>query len=362
VEPNIVYGGRRDKMKKVMAIVLAGGKGKRMGILCQDRSKPVLPLGGGRVIDFTLSNCVNSAIDSISVAVDYQRKITNDYLVAWSRANSRRKEIEILEPLSGEYEGTADALYQNLDHILRSAPDEVLILAGDHVYQADYRDILDYHAYHRADVTIYTKRVPIEQASRFGVVKVNNHSKIVDFIEKPSMPPGNMASMGIYVFKTPVLLEALKRDHLCIASAHDFGHDIIPGLIRDNQVLSFLYEGYWRDIGTVESYFATNMDYLNNRLSMDAAKWPLMTIGSSFTRMQASPDGRISNSLVSRNSLIEGKVVNSIIWDNARICRNARVSNSLVLSNTTIASWMKTSLWTRSVILEKQGFPTAGST
>jgi glucose-1-phosphate adenylyltransferase len=324
-----------------MAIVLAGGRGERMGILCQDRSKPILPFGPGRVIDFTLSNCINSAIDNIAMAVDYERKTTTDYVTAWSRANSRHKEIEMLEPLNGGYKGTADAVYQHLDYIQQSAPDEVLILAGGHVYQADYRDVLDYHAYYKADVTIYTRHVPIDQASRFGVVEVNNDGKIVDFIEKPSMPHGNLVSMGIYVFKTPVLLEALKRDHLCNSSAHDFGYDIIPGLLRSNQVLSFTYEGYWRDIGTVESYFATNMDYLDNRLSMDTAKWPLMTTGNSFIRMLASPDGRISNSLVSRNSQIEGKTLNSIVWENARICRNARVSNSLVLSNTLIGERSK---------------------
>jgi glucose-1-phosphate adenylyltransferase len=327
-------------MKKILAIVLAGGKGKRMGILCQDRSKPVLPFGPGcKVIDFTLSNCVNSSIDQISVAVDYQKKSTAEYVTTWSSAHSRYGEIQILEPANGGYKGTADAVYQHIDYIQRSAPDEVLILAGDHVYQADYRDVLDYHDYYKADVTMCTRPVPIEQASRFGVVKINNHNRIVDFVEKPPQPPGNLVSMGIYLFKTQALLECLERDHLCNSSSNDFGHDIIPGIIKKHRVMSYTYDGYWHDVGTIDSYFAANMDYLNNRLSLDAVKWPLQTCGSDYSQMRSSTDGKISNSVVSSNSSIEGRVINSIVFDHVRIGKNAIVSNSMVLSNAEIGDY-----------------------
>jgi glucose-1-phosphate adenylyltransferase len=330
--------GGEDKMKKIMAIVLAGGRGQRMGVLCQDRSKPLLPFGQGKVIDFTLSNCLNSSVENISVAVDYQKRITADYVKAWGVEHGKH-EIAIWEPSTAGYTGTADAIYQNLDHVRKSAPDEVIILAGDHIYQADYRDILDYHSYYKADVSIFTRPVPIEQASRFGVVKLNGHNRIIDFVEKPAIPSGNMVSMGVYVFKTTVLLEYLERDRSMETSSHDFGNDILPKVIKDKRVLSYLYDGYWRDIGTVEAYFSANMDYLHNRLPVDAAKWPIMTCGTSFRQLRASNDGKIRNSLVSAGSAIDGRVTNSIIWDNVHIGRNAAVSNSLVLTNTRIGDY-----------------------
>jgi glucose-1-phosphate adenylyltransferase len=329
-------------MKKILAIILAGGRGQRMGILCHERSKPIMPFGPGyRVIDFTLSNCINSSIDDVIVAVDYQRRITTDYVTKWSDTNSKHSELTILEPLNGGYKGTADAIYQNLDYILKSQPDDVLILAGDHIYQMDYRELLDFHAYFKGDVTIGTRTVPIDQASRFGVAHVNNHNRIVDFVEKPDVPPSNLVSMGIYAFKTSVLLEQLKRDGIQKLSAHDFGHNIIPSMVKDSsRVLSYTYDGYWCDIGTVESYFSANMDYLNGKFPSEPyGKWPVLTCNSNFVQMPFSPDGRVNNSLVSTTSTIEGRVTNSIISDNAHIGKNATVNNSLVLSNTDIGDF-----------------------
>jgi glucose-1-phosphate adenylyltransferase len=331
-------------MKKILAIILAGGRGQRMGILCHERSKPIMPFGPGyRVIDFTLSNCINSSIDDVLVAVDYQRRITADYVTKWSNANSNHSEMIVLEPATGGYKGTADAVYQNLDYILKLQPDEVLILAGDHIYQMDYRELLDFHTYFKGDVTIGTRTVPIDHASRFGVVHVNNHNRIVGFIEKPEVPPCNIVSMGVYAFKTSILLEHLKRDALQKLSSHDFGHNIIPEMIKDNnRVLSYTYDGYWRDIGTVESYFAANMDCLNGKFpSGRNGEWPVLTCNSNFVQMPVSPDGRVNNSLVSVTSTIEGRVTNSIVSDNAHIGKNAVVSNSLVLSNTDVGDYSK---------------------
>ena len=328
-------------MRKTLAFILAGGQGKRMGILCHERSKPVMPFGPGfRVIDFTLSNCVNSSINEMLVAVDYQRKVTADYVTRWSIYNSRAHEITVREPSNGGYQGTADAVYQNLDYILRSQPDEILILAGDHVYQMDYRELLDFHAYYKGDVTIGTRLVPMDQASRFGVVHTNNHNRIVEFVEKPEVPPSNLVSMGIYVFKTSALLECLKRDGAKANSSHDFGHNIIPEMIRGgNRVLSYTYDGYWRDIGTIESYFSANMDYLYGRFpSALDVKWPILTC-SNFLQLNESVDGKVNNSIVSSSCTIEGRVTNSIICDNAHVGKNAIVSNSVIMSNTEIGDY-----------------------
>jgi glucose-1-phosphate adenylyltransferase len=320
-------------MRKVLAIILAGGQGSRMGMLCKERPKPLLPFGpGARVIDFTLSNCVNSSIENISVAVDYKRNMTIDYVNRWGVRHLRNNQINFLPPASGGYNGTADAVYQNMDRILSYQPDEVLILAGDHVYQMDYQEVLDQHAKFKSDLTICTRSVSLEEASRFGVLKTDRHKRIVDFAEKPSTPFSNTISMGIYVFKTDVLLYYLKKDKLNKLSAHDFGHNILPDMIKASRAFSYTFHGYWQDIGTVESYYESNMDYLNGNFKINGRS-PLLTCDENNVHYVNSSEGRINNSLISSSCLINGNVNNSIIWGHSLIGKNAVVSNSLILCN-----------------------------
>jgi glucose-1-phosphate adenylyltransferase len=332
-----------SKMKKVVATILAGGQGQRMGVLCQYRSKPMLPFGPGcHVIDFTLSNCVNSSISDILVAVDYQRKVTGNYVTQWGSRHLPNGEIRVLDPGNGGYAGTADAVYQNLEHLAASGADEVIILAGDHVYCMDYSEPLDFHRTASADVTICSRTVPLNHARRFGVVSTDSQGRISGFVEKPEVPVSNLASMGVYIFKTSVLLDSLKKDHSRTSSRKDFGHDIIPAIIKEVRAFAYVYDGYWRDIGTIEAYFAANMDYLKHRFPVDTPiNLPILTNGSQFRYVRASTDGRISNSFISDTSRIEGKIADSIIADNAHIGREAIVSNSLVLSNAEIGDYSR---------------------
>ncbi len=258
-------------MNKVLAMILAGGKGQRMDVLCRERPKPLLPFAGSfRIIDFSLSNCIHSGIGNIAVVVDYQRQHLLDYLVSGSpwmpNANSS---LSILEPKVGFYMGTADAVYQNLEYIQRHGPDLVLILAADHVYKMDYSKLLAFHERVGAELTIGVASVPIEKADRFGTVFINTEGRIIDFIEKPEVPKSNLVSMGIYAFNRDALAELLIEDAAQQASPHDFGKAIIPKMVKRNKVFAYKFNGYWRDIGTIEAYYEANMDLSGDLSSFD---------------------------------------------------------------------------------------------
>jgi glucose-1-phosphate adenylyltransferase len=247
-------------MKNTVAMILAGGRGKRMDILCHGRSKPVLPYAGmWRVIDFSLSNCLHSGISNIAALIDYQRQCTAEYLQEWSTSNTGGSSLHILEPKLDSYKGTSDAVYQNLDYLRDSDPEAVLVLAGDHIYKMDFRKMLDFHQQKKADVTVGVIRVPIQQANRFGITTLDADSRITDFVEKPHHPTSNLASMGIYIFKPEVLIEHLIEDNAQPASLHDFGYALIPQMVMWNKVFAYEFNGYWRDIGTIDSYHEANM-------------------------------------------------------------------------------------------------------
>ena len=327
-------------MKKLTSVILAGGQGKRMDILCYGRAKPGLPFAGEfRIIDFTLSNCIHSGIDEIAVLIDYQRSYMADYLRAWNRVNYEKNNLRILPPRAGYYKGTADAVYQNRDHLIRYNSPYILVLAADHVYKMDYRKMLNYHQNKMADITIGVIPVPIDQARRFGIMQTDIKGRVVEFTEKPKYPSSNLASMGIYIFNKDILLEQLAEDNADENSVHDFGHSIIPKLIKKHRVFSYTYGGYWQDIGTVEAYYQASME-LTRKLpsfSLDS-NWPIFTRDSILPSSYNSTSGSTNRSIISRDCIVKGIVEDSIISSGVRVEENAVIKNSVVMANSIIES------------------------
>lgn len=320
----------------VMAVILAGGRGKRMDILCHLRPKPVLPFAGRfRVIDFSLSNCVHSQVSSIAVLVDYQRAHVADYLNQWHSANGGMGSLTVMQPQVGSYAGTADAVYQNLGHLDKQAGDRVLILAGDHIYKMDYRKMLSFHNKVGADATVGVIRVPIEQAHRFGTVAVDAEGRIKDFVEKSSHPQSNLASMGIYVFNKDLLTERLREDAGMRESPHDFGYAILPRMVTADKVYSYEFEGYWQDIGAIDAYYQANMELLTAqpRFTLDS-NWPILSETTALpTHVAGSKHGHVVNSLISPGCTIEGYVENSVISPGVHVEEKAEIWNSVVMAN-----------------------------
>jgi glucose-1-phosphate adenylyltransferase len=325
-------------MAGTIAIILAGGRSTRMDILCHVRPKPVLPFAGiYRVIDFSLSNCIHSRIKHIAVLTDYQRSLMTDYLRRWSLANTSRDGIQSFEPRGSSYLGTADAIYQNLEYVLKSDADTVLVLAADHVYKMDYREMLYLHKKTKADATVGVAPVSIEDACRFGIVTTDNESRIVDFIEKPRMPQSNLASMGIYAFNKKVLVEHLIEDAAKNESSHDFGHSIVPTMVRQGNVFAYRFNGYWRDIGTIEAFYGANMELIRQQppLSFNGT-WPIFTTEGNHQSPQRVQQGMIKNSLIGFGCVIKGCVENSILSPGVRVDERAVVRNSVLMANTSV--------------------------
>ena len=325
-------------MERASAMILAGGRGRRMDIFCQQRPKPTLPFAGKyRVIDLTLSNCIHSQFESIAVLADYQRVSMIEYLKQWNSANPETGGISVLQPGSGSYNGTADAVYQNLDHLERQGSDTVLMLAGDHIYRMDYRKMLSFHYEAQADVTVGLVRVPIGEAHRFGTVTIESDGRIGEFVEKSSTPVSNLASMGIYVFNRRFLTERLAEDARNPNSPHDFGYAILPSAVKRDRVFGYEFAGYWQDIGTVEAYYEANMQLLTGKPSFSIDdKWPVLTINGNETASLTNGTENIVNSLISLGCVIEGYVENSILSPGVRVGEKARVINSIIMDNTHI--------------------------
>ena len=322
-------------MQKVIAMILAGGRGKRMGFLSQERPKPVLPFAGRfRVIDFSLSNCIHSRIDNIALLIDYQRSQMSDYLRRWNLTNTSISKFDILEPEEGSYQGTADAIYQNLGYLQRCGTDRVLVLAGDHVYKMDYRKMLAFHEQMKADVTVGVVRVPVEQAHRFGTINTDAEGRIIDFTEKASIPISSLASMGIYVFNNDVLARRLVEDAAQANSPHDFGYAVIPRMVEKDRVYAFEFDGYWQDIGNIEAYYWANMELTREKpsFSLDGT-WPILTENHNSSLPSISRQGSVRNSLISPGCVIKGRVENSVLSPGVRIEEEAVVTNSLLMAN-----------------------------
>jgi glucose-1-phosphate adenylyltransferase len=306
-----------------------------MGFLCHNRAKPSLPVAGGfRVIDFTLSNIINSQISDLVVLVDHQGSSMSDYLTRWYETNGSFESFQVLTPKRGSYTGTANAVYQNLDCLERYTADAVLVLAADHIYKMDYRLMLDFHKRVKAEATVGVVAVPIEQAHRFGIANLEADGRIVDFVEKPKIPQSNLVSMGIYIFNKRVLCERLTEDAKRPNSRHDFGYAIIPSMVRRGKVFAYRFDGYWRDIGDMESYYRSNMELVGPQpaLSLDGT-WPVLTEQNNSVLSQEFEKGVVENSIVSGGCVVKGHVQNSILSAGVRVEDKALVKNSMLMSN-----------------------------
>ncbi|HCU08583.1 MAG TPA: glucose-1-phosphate adenylyltransferase [Clostridiales bacterium] len=335
------------KKKDMVAMLLAGGQGSRLGVLTKDVAKPAVPFGGKyRIIDFPLSNCINSDIDTIGVLTQYQPMELNAYI-----GNGQPWDLDrmyggarILPPYvrgkEGEwYKGTANAIYQNIPYLEQYSPNYVIILSGDHVYKMNYRWMLDHHIKKDADCTIAVIEVPIEEASRFGVMNTNENLRITEFEEKPAEPKSNLASMGVYIFNWPTLKEYLIRDEEDPKSSKDFGKNVIPAMLTDSKRLyAYKYLGYWKDVGTIESLWEANMDLLKEKVSLELydPRWKIYARNGNLPPQYIGRHANMKESHVSEGCSIEGTVENSIIFPNVTIKKGAVVRHSVVMSSTTV--------------------------
>ncbi len=333
--------------KECIALVLAGGQGSRLGILTSKLAKPAVPFGGKyRIIDFTLSNCANSDIDTVGVLTQYEPLVLNSYIGVGSHWGLDRKKggVTVLPPFlrksGGQwYMGTADAIYQNLDFIELNNPQYVLILSGDHIYKMDYSYMLEQHKDNNADLTIATMDVDLKEASRFGIIVPDKNNKIVEFQEKPEKPKSNLASMGVYIFTWEKLKEYLQEDAKNSHSTHDFGKDIIPTMLAKNEKLMvYQFSGYWKDVGTIESLWEANMDLLNERPSLDLndKDWRIYSVNPVKPPHYLGKDSVVSNSLITEGCTIEGEVFRSVIFPGVEIKKGAKIIDSVIMSGTVV--------------------------
>ncbi len=331
-------------MKDVLAIILAEGKGNRLSVLSERRAKPAVPFGGRyRLIDFTLSNCVNSGIYDVAVLTQYRPRSLSKHIGIGRPWDLDRKTggVEILQPYlgraeSGWYEGTADAVYRNHRFVETRDFENVLILSGDHVYSMDYRKMLRFHREREADLTIACMQVPMEDASRFGIMSLAGDGYIHQFEEKPENPKSNMASMGIYIFTKSVLLDVL---HQVPSGKYDFGKDIIPSMINRNRVFGYHFDGYWQDVGTVAAFYEANMGLIADLPSLNLydGSWPVYTITRDYPPAEVI-GGRVSRSLLSKGTVCRGEVSNSIISPGVEIGPGCRITDSIIMNDCRIGA------------------------
>ncbi|WP_102274148.1 glucose-1-phosphate adenylyltransferase [Cytobacillus massiliigabonensis] len=333
--------------KKCVAMLLAGGKGSRLHSLTKNLAKPAVPFGGKyRIIDFTLSNCTNSGIDTVGVLTQYQPLVLNSYIgigSAWD-LDRRNGGVTVLPPYSESsevkwYNGTASAIYQNLNFIMQYDPEYVLVLSGDHIYKMDYERMLEYHIEKNADVSISVIEVPWEEASRFGIMNTNIEMRIIDFVEKPDAPINNLASMGIYIFNWAVLKEYLEKDNEDSNSSHDFGKDVIPMLLTENKRLfAYPFKGYWKDVGTVQSLWEANMDLLDEKceLNLFDYDWRIYSVNPNHPPQYISPKAKIEESLINEGCIIEGDIERSVLFQGVSVGRGSFIRETVVMPNARI--------------------------
>ena len=335
------------KKKECVAMLLAGGQGSRLYVLTEKVAKPAVPFGGKyRIIDFPLSNCVNSGMDTVGVLTQYQPLVLNDYVgtgLAWDLDRAFGG-VKILPPYQGKngadwYKGTANAIYQNLEFINRYDPDYVLILSGDHIYKMDYNKMLEYHKKMNADCTIAVIEVPMEEASRFGIMSTEEDGKIYKFSEKPKNPDSNKASMGIYIFSKECLNSYLCADAEDPNSSNDFGKNIIPNMLADGKKMyAYPFEGYWKDVGTISSLWEANMDLLGNNptLNLNDESWRIYSKHGANAPQYIGANAVVENSSLTEGCEIYGTVRNSVLGAGVRVMEGASVSDSVIMGNVTI--------------------------
>ncbi len=335
------------KKKECVAMLLAGGQGSRLYALTQKTAKPAVSFGGKyRIIDFPLSNCVNSGIDTVGVLTQYQPLQLNDYIgngLPWD-LDRNYGGVKILPPYQGHggadwYKGTANAIWQNMEFINRYDPKYVIILSGDHIYKMDYAKMLAYHKEKGADCTIAVIEVPIEEASRFGIMSTREDGQIFKFAEKPKNPESTKASMGIYIFTKDVLEKYLREDSLDPDSSNDFGKNVIPKMLADGQKMyAYPFEGYWKDVGTISSLWEANMDLLgeepNFQLFND--KWRIYSRHDAEPPQYLGKGSKVVNSSLTEGCEVWGTVKNSVLGANVYVGKGAVVEDSVVMSDTRI--------------------------
>lgn len=330
-----------------LAMILAGGQGSRLGALTKKIAKPAVPFGGKyRIIDFPLSNCHNSGIDTVGILTQYQPLALHNYIGNGGAWDLDRKDggVFILPPYAREkgaewYKGTADAIFQNLNFIEMIDPEYVLILSGDHIYTMDYSWMIEYHKMKKAEATIGVIEVPWEEAPRFGIMNTAENGRITEFQEKPAKPISNLASMGIYVFNWKFLKRYLEDDAKDSVSSHDFGKNIIPKMLAaDAKLFSYAFDGYWKDVGTVSSLWEANMDLLKEdpELNLHDSSWRVYSVNPAMPPHFIADSAKVSSSLISEGAMIYGEVENSVIFSGVKIAKGAKVVNSVVMPFTTI--------------------------
>lgn len=336
---------------KTRAVILAGGEGSRLGTLTAKRTKPAVPFAGKyRIIDFTLSNCVNSGLFDIMILAQYRPHSLIDHIGAggpWDLNRDFTGGVRIYTPYKARgasdwYLGTADAVQQNFRFIKNSNPDQVIILSGDHIYEMNYDAMLSFHHAHSADLTMATIRVSKEEAKRFGVVDVDENNRVTSFVEKPEQPPSDLANMGVYIFDQKILDKALLEDHNNKSSSHDFGKDILPRLITSGaRIIAYPFDGYWVDVGTVDSYWLAHMDLLGEEpIDLNNRSWII------HTRTEERPPVRIQKGAIIENSMITdgcdiasgARIVNSVLSPGVRVESGAFINHSVILTDAEIES------------------------
>ncbi|OBZ08146.1 glucose-1-phosphate adenylyltransferase [Bacillus sp. FJAT-26390] len=333
--------------KEMIAMLLAGGEGKRLGVLTKDLAKPAVYFGGKyRIIDFTLSNCAHSGIDTVGVLTQYQPLELNRYLGIGSPWGLDRRDggMTILPPFMKQkggvwYKGTANAIYQNMSFIEPYNPEYVLIISGDHIYKMDYELMLQHHKRSGADVTIAGIEVDWKEASRFGVMHIDDEDRITSFEEKPKNPTSNIASMGVYIFTWSELQKYLIYDEASRSSNHDFGKDLIPAMMRDGKRLhSYPFKGYWKDVGTIESLWEANMDLIADEppLELADADWRIYSVSPNQPAQHIGSTAEVSASLITEGCMIEGIVDRSVLFYGVKAAKNTVITESVVMPNVRI--------------------------
>lgn len=336
---------------KTMALILAGGQGSRLGVLSYKRAKPAVVFAGGyRIIDFTLSNVVHSGIERVGIPTQYKPLSLMDHVgkgKPWGFVGKKRT-CRILPPYTGIkdtdwYLGTADAVFQNISFIRKYSPDYIFVLSGDHIYHMDYSLMLKHHIEKGADLTIAVQEVPMDEAQRFGIAVTNSDQQIVEFQEKPKVPKNNMASLGIYVFSKDILLKRLIEDAHDPYSEHDFGNNIIPRMISEDKVFAYPFSGFWKDVGTLHSYWETHMELLEDQPKADLWKWNVITnpydrcVGEKFPAT-FHKGSHVENSIVGAGCIVEGTVINSVLSPGVRVEPGAVIENSIIMNDSRICA------------------------
>lgn len=335
------------KEGKMIAMLLAGGQGSRLKALTKEIAKPAVPFGGKyRIIDFPLSNCSNSNIFDVGILTQYKPYQLNSHIGIGNAWDLDRHEggVRILPPYTNEtggrwYKGTANAIYENISFIDELDPQYVLILSGDHIYKMDYSKMLDFHVEKKADITISVIAVPWEETSRFGILNVDETGYITEFEEKPKHAKSNLASMGIYIFNWKTLRSYLVSDEKNPDSSNDFGKDIIPSMKRDGKrIYAYQFKGYWKDVGTIKSYWEANMDLLSdeNELDLYDRQWKIYSKNKHLPPHYIAKEACVQNSLINEGCHIEGSVENSVLFNEVVVQKGAKLVNSVILSGVEI--------------------------